>query len=58
LFQAPSYLTYLKMQTEGALASGISWSVFMVPATVILAMGAGKHAAKGILEYLGVAKAE
>ena len=27
-------------------------------ATVILAMGAGKHAAKGILEYLGVAKAE
>ena len=39
LFQAPSYLTYLKMQTEGALASGISWSVFMVPATVILAAG-------------------
>ena len=27
------------MQTEGALASGISWSVFMVPATVILAAG-------------------
>lgn len=26
-------------------------------ATVILAMGAGKHAAKGILEYLGVEKA-
>ena len=25
-------------------------------ATVILAMGAGKHAAKGILEYLGVAE--
>ena len=39
LFQAPSYLTYLKMQTEGALASGISWSVFIVPATVILAAG-------------------
>lgn len=27
-------------------------------ATVILAMGAGKHAAKGILEYLGVAEKE
>ena len=39
LFQAPSYLTYLKMQTEGALASGISWSVFMLPGTVILAAG-------------------
>ena len=26
-------------------------------ATVILAMGAGKHAAKGILEYLGIAEA-
>jgi preprotein translocase, secY subunit len=27
------------MQAEGALASGISWSVFMIPATIILAAG-------------------
>lgn len=39
LFQAPSYLVNLKMQAEGALASGISWSVFMIPATIILAAG-------------------
>lgn len=39
LFQAPSYLINLKMQASGALASGISWSVFMVPATIILAAG-------------------
>lgn len=39
LFQAPSYLINLKMQAEGALASGISWSVFIVPATIILAAG-------------------
>ena len=39
LFQAPSYLINLKMQAEGALASGISWSVFMIPATIILAAG-------------------
>lgn len=39
LFQAPSYLINLKMQAEGALASGISWTVFMVPATIILAAG-------------------
>ena len=39
LFQAPSYLLNLKMQAAGALASGISWSVFVVPATIILAAG-------------------
>jgi preprotein translocase subunit SecY len=39
LFQAPSYLINLKMQSGGALASGISWSVFMIPATIILAAG-------------------
>ena len=39
LFQAPSYLFNLKMQAEGALASGISWQVFMIPAAIILAAG-------------------
>lgn len=39
LFQAPSYLINLKMQATGALASGVSWSVFMIPATIILAAG-------------------
>ena len=39
LFQAPSYLLNLKMQAAGALASGISWSVFVIPATIILAAG-------------------
>lgn len=39
LFQAPSYLINLKMQAQGALASGISWTVFMIPATLILAAG-------------------
>ena len=39
LFQAPSYLINLKMQAEGALATGISWSVFIVPATIRLAAG-------------------
>ena len=39
LFQAPSYLVNLKMQAGGALASGISWSVFVFPATIILAAG-------------------
>ena len=38
-FQAPSYLINLKMQANSALASGISWSVFMIPATIILAAG-------------------
>ena len=35
----PSYLINLKMQASSALASGISWSVFMIPATIILAAG-------------------
>ena len=39
VFQAPSYLINLKMQAAGALASGISWQVFMIPATLILAAG-------------------
>lgn len=39
LFQAPSYLINLKMQAGGALASGVSWAVFMVPATIILMAG-------------------
>ena len=39
LFQAPSYLINLKYQASQALASGISWEVFMIPATIILAAG-------------------
>ncbi|MBQ0072782.1 MAG: preprotein translocase subunit SecY [Prevotella sp.] len=39
LFQAPSYLLNLQMQSPGALASGLSWSEFMIPATIILAAG-------------------
>ena len=39
LFQAPLYLINLKMQAADALASGISWQVFMIPATIILAAG-------------------
>lgn len=39
LFQAPSYLINLKMQAGSALATGISWSVFIVTATIILAAG-------------------
>ena len=39
LFQAPSYLINLKMQAGSALATGISWSVFIIPATIILAAG-------------------
>lgn len=39
LFQAPSYLMNLKVQAYGALSSGIDWSVFIIPATVILAAG-------------------
>ncbi len=38
LFQAPSYLLNLKMQAHDALL-GISWTAFMVPATIILAAG-------------------
>ena len=39
MFQAPSYLINLKMQASAALATGVSWTVFMVPATIILAAG-------------------
>ena len=39
LFQAPGYLINLKMQSGAALASGISWSAFMVPAIIILSAG-------------------
>ena len=39
LFQAPGYLINLKMQAGQALASGISWSTFMLPAVIILAAG-------------------
>ena len=39
LFQAPSYLINLKYQASQALATGISWEVFMIPATIILAAG-------------------
>ena len=39
LFQAPSYLMNLKMQSPDALATGLSWSEFMIPATIILAAG-------------------
>ena len=39
LFQAPSYLLNLKAQASGALASGISWTVFMFSASIILAAG-------------------
>ena len=38
-FQAPSYLLNLKMQASQALSTGISWTVFMFPATIILAAG-------------------
>lgn len=37
--QGPSYLVNLKMQAGQALSSGISWTVFMFPAAVILAAG-------------------
>ena len=39
LVQAPSYLLNLKAQAASALASGISWPMFMIPATIILAAG-------------------
>lgn len=39
LFQAPSYLINLKMQSANALASGVSWTLFMISATIILAAG-------------------
>lgn len=39
LFQAPSYLMNLKVTSPGALASGLTWTEFMIPATIILAAG-------------------
>ena len=39
VFQAPSYLMNLKMQSAGALTTGISWQAFILPATIILAAG-------------------
>ncbi len=40
LFQAPSYLINLKMQTQGAaLYSSLNWTVFLFTATIILAAG-------------------
>ena len=39
VFQAPAYLMNLKMQASQALASGISWTFFIIPATIILAAG-------------------
>ena len=39
IFQAPSYMLNLKMQASQALATGISWQVFIIPATIILAAG-------------------
>ena len=38
-FQAPSYLVNLKYQAAGALASGITWTEFMIPAWIMLAAG-------------------
>ena len=38
-FQAPSYLLNLRAQASQALASGLSWPVFMASASVILAAG-------------------
>lgn len=39
LFQAPGYLINLRMQSGSALASGLEWSTFMFPATIILSAG-------------------
>lgn len=39
LFQAPSYLLNLQTQAGQALATGISWTVFIITATFILAAG-------------------
>ena len=38
-FQAPSYLMNLKMTAGSALASGISWPLFILSASIILAAG-------------------
>lgn len=39
LFQAPAYLINLKTQAAGALATGVGWTAFMFPASIILAAG-------------------
>ena len=39
VFQGPAYLMNLKTQAGQALASGVSWTAFIVSATVILAAG-------------------
>ena len=39
LLQAPSYLLNLKAQAESAHTSGMSWTLFMIPATILLAAG-------------------
>ena len=39
MFQGPGYLINLKMQSGAALASGISWPMFMIPAVIILMAG-------------------
>ena len=39
LFQAPAYLTNLKLQSGGALNPAIGWTSFMVASTIILAAG-------------------
>ena len=39
LFQAPSYLINLRVQSAGALATGISWNYFIIVGTIILAAG-------------------
>ena len=39
LFQAPGYLWGIRWQTAGALTPGLSWPLFMVSSTIILAAG-------------------
>lgn len=39
VFQAPSYLLNLKAQAGQALASGVTWTFFMITGTIILAAG-------------------
>ena len=39
LFQVPSYLINLRVQSAGALATGISWNYFIIVGTIILAAG-------------------
>ena len=40
LFQAPAYLINLRMQTNGqALSPGLSWTMFLITSTIILAAG-------------------